>query len=207
MYVAILPVSLSTHPVVLLSPQTQNPASLRSSFRLSGQSYPGSGLTSGTASPGPSQEPRRHTGRRLARLDSSVAQHTPLSLEPSSSPETGRVESAGLSRTRERRSSSPPLVRLASTTPGCLVRQPGRSSSASGPVARGAATRPPLSRRSHSSEVTPVQPAIPGGRVGWIHPPRPASLDVPAGSLQTGPLLPSSQPRPRLAEPPLPPSP
>ena len=209
---------MSTHPFVLLAQQTQSSASLRSSFRLSGQSHSGSGLTTGTASPGPSQEePRRHTGRRLARLDSSVAQRSPLSLEPSSSPETGRVEPAGQSRTRERRTSSPPLVRLASSTPGCVSRRPRRSSSTSGPAARGATTRPPLSRRCRPSEVTPVQPVIPGGRVGRIHPPRPASLDVPAEPFQTGPLLPSgvrrsarlpsSQPRPRLTEPPLPPSP
>ena len=184
---------------------------MRSSFRLSGQSSPGSGLIPGTVPPGPSQEePRRCTGKRLARLATSVAQSAPFSLEPSSSPESGRVEPAGQSRTNERRSPSPHLVRLASSTPGCVIRRPGQPSSASGPTARGATTRPSRSRRRRSSEVTPVLPVVPGGRVDRIHPPRPALLDVPAGPSQVGPLLPSGVRRSaRLpsSQPPLPPSP
>ena len=79
-----------------LLPQCSSSAPRRRSFRLSGQPLPGPGLTTGTATPSPSPEPGRLTGRRPARLPSSVAQRATSPSEPAAS---------------RRRSLSPPLVR------------------------------------------------------------------------------------------------
>ena len=125
---ATLPVGLSTHLVVLLSLQAPSSAVTRSSFRLLGQPDSGLGLSPGAASPDLSPEPRRWTGKRLTRLNSSVAQRVPSPLELSSSPETGRVEPVGLSRRRRR---SPPASRSA---------------------AHGEAVGPPLLKRSRPPE-------------------------------------------------------
>ena len=79
-----------------LIPQCSSSAPRRRSFRLSSQPLTGSGLSTGAAVPSPSPEIGRLTGRRPARLPSSVAQRATSPLEPAAS---------------RRRSLSPPLIR------------------------------------------------------------------------------------------------